>query len=77
MPSLYATNLDISSVNTVTTTRNNPSKYGNEDLISFAGRLTVWKCGPSQNPLLWWCDGGFNGWSEAADLHGLLAEFGC
>ena len=76
MPSLYATNLIISSVDTATTTRNNPSKYGNEDLISFAGRLTVWKCGRSQNPL-WWCDGGFNGRSEAADLHGLLAEFGC
>ncbi len=36
----------------------------------------VWNCGPSHNPLLWWCDGGFNGRSEAADLHGLLAEFG-
>ena len=34
------------------TTRNTLSKYGVEDLNSFAGRLTVWKCGSSQNPPL-------------------------
>jgi len=31
---------------------NNPSKYGVEDLNSFAGRSTVWKCDSSQNPPL-------------------------